>query len=206
MSCRIESLKYLKENKFIEDYKILDSFNPYERPIEIKIDRDNFNKFYDNLVKIYEKRVVEPQKKKQHLNSNNENEQNINDFKIIIKDREIWISKYLVGKPHAVGSNFEFFEYIRSQKQNTKINRETLPDFGGNLSLKEQVKSKSFIKIVNELGFKGEIMKAFFYNRSKDTLTYRGDQITKEDLEKAGVKKSLFLKELELAHAKNSPE
>ena len=127
-------------------------------------------------------------------------------YKIFVKDREIWINEYLIGKPHAVGSNFEFFEYVRSQKSNTKINREVLPNFGGSLSLKEQVKSKSFIKIVNELGFKGEILKAFFYNRGKDTLTYRGDQIVKEDLENAGVKKSLFLKELELAHARNSPE
>lgn len=132
--------------------------------------------------------------------------QNTDKFTISVKDREIWINNYLIGKPHAVGSNFEFFEYILSQAPHTKISREALPSFGGNLSLKEQVKSKGFIKILNELGFKGEVLKAFFYKRSKNTLIYRGDEITKEDLEKAGIKKHLFLKELELAHIRNSPE
>jgi len=127
-------------------------------------------------------------------------------YEISVKDREIWVNDYLIGKPHAVGSNFDFFEYIRSQKPNAEIKRKALPNLSGTLSLKEQVKSKSFIKIANELGFKGEILKAFFYNRGKDTITYRGDQITKEDLEKAGIKIPLFLKELELANTKNSPE
>jgi hypothetical protein len=126
-------------------------------------------------------------------------------FEIQVKDRNILVNNYLLSKPHAVGSNFEFFEYIRSKSANTKIERNSLPDFGG-LSLKQEVKNKSFIKILNELGFKGEILKAFFPKRGKDMLVYRGDKITKKDLEKVGVKIPLFLKELELAHLKNSPE
>jgi len=126
-------------------------------------------------------------------------------FKIKIKDRYIWVNEYLLSKPHAVGSNFEFFEYIRSKPANTKIERNSLPDSGG-LSLKKEVKNKSFIKILNELGFKGEILKAFFPKRGKNTLVYKGDKITKEDLQKAGIKIPLFLKELEVAHLKNSPE
>jgi len=127
------------------------------------------------------------------------------NFEIQVKDRYIWVNDYLLSKPHAVGSNLEFFEYIRSKSANTKIERNSLPDFGG-LSLKQEVKNKSFIKILNELGFKGEILKAFFPKRGKNILTYRGDKITKKDLEKAGVKIPLFLKELEVAHLRNSPE
>jgi len=59
-------------------------------------------------------------------------------FGIQVKDRYIWINNYLLSKPHAVGSNFEFFEYVRSQPANTKIERNKLPDFGG-LSLKQEV-------------------------------------------------------------------
>ncbi len=127
-------------------------------------------------------------------------------FIVSVKDREIWVNEYLIGKPHAVGSNFEFFDHIRSQAPHTKINRDELPSKYGSLSIKEQVENKSFIKILNGLGFKGEILKAFFYKRGKDTLIYRGDEITKENLIEAGVKITLFLKELELAHTKNSPE
>ncbi len=72
------------------------------------------------------------------------------------------------------------------------------------MSLRKQVKNKSFIKILNELGFKGEILKAFFPKRGKDVVVYRGDKVKKKDLEEAGVKILLFLKELELAHLKNT--
>ncbi len=126
-------------------------------------------------------------------------------FEVKVKDRYIWINDYLLSKPHAVGSNFEFFEYIRSKSANTKIERNSLPDFGG-ICLKKDIKNKSFIKILNELGFKGEILKAFFPKRGKNMLIYRGDKITKKDLEKSGIKIPVFIKELELAHLRNSPE
>jgi DNA-binding Lrp family transcriptional regulator len=128
------------------------------------------------------------------------------NFEIQVIDRYIWVNDYILSKPHAVGSNFEFFEYIRSKSANTKIERKNLTSQFGSLSLGEQIKKKSFIKILNEIGFKGEILKAFFPKRGKNMLAYKGDKITKKDLEKAGVKIPLFLKELELAHLKNSPE
>ncbi len=130
-------------------------------------------------------------------------------FEIKVKDRQIWINDYLLSKPFGVGSNFEFFEYIRSKPPDTLIARNKMPNIGDGIGYgytKEAIKKKGFIKILNELGFKDQILKAFFYKRSKNTLIYRGDKITKEDLNKAGIKFSLFIKELELAHAKNSPE
>ena len=127
-------------------------------------------------------------------------------FVITVKDREIWVNGYLLSKPHFTGSNFEFFEYVRSQPANTKIERKNLPSQFGNLSLREQIRNKGFIKILNELGFKGEILKAFFPKRGKSMLTYKGNKITKADLEKSGIKIPLFTKELELAHIKNSPK
>jgi len=130
----------------------------------------------------------------------------LNKLIITVRDREIWVNNYLIGKPHAIGSNFEFFEHVRLRPPHTKIDRSTLSNFGGSSSLKEQIEGKSFIKILNGLGFKGEILRAFFYKRSKNTLIYRGDKITNKDLKKAGIKITLLLKELELANTKNSPE
>jgi uncharacterized membrane protein len=122
-------------------------------------------------------------------------------LEIQVKDRYIWINNYLLSKPHAVGTNFEFFDFIRRQPPNEKITKQKMPD-----SLKKEVGSKRFAKLLNELGFKDEILKAFFPKRGKNMVAYRGDKITKKDLEKAGIKIPLFLKELELAHIKNSPK
>ncbi|MEK7519712.1 MAG: hypothetical protein AAB581_00495 [Patescibacteria group bacterium] len=119
-------------------------------------------------------------------------------FVISVKDRKILVNEYLIGKPHAVGINFEFFEYVRSQPKNTKIRNQDIPD-----TLR---KNKSFTKILNELGFKAEILKAFFPKRGKSVVVYNGGEISKEDLVKIGVKIPLFLKQLEVAHIKNNPE
>ncbi len=129
-------------------------------------------------------------------------------FEINVKDREIWVNNFLIGKPHAVGNNFEFFDYVRQQPSNTKIEWRTIPDTAGWSMMKEAIKERRFIKILNALGFKGEIKKAFFYKVGKNTLHYKGDKVAKEDLEKAGVRFNLFIKELEVANAKivpNSP-
>lgn len=122
-----------------------------------------------------------------------------NKYKISVKDREIWVNNYLLSKPYAVGSNLEFFGYVRSQPKERKITKQSIPPD----TMKVR---KSFTKILNELGFKGEILKAFFPQRGKSTVVYRGDEITKKDLEKSGVNIRLFIKELELAHLKNSPK
>lgn len=123
-------------------------------------------------------------------------------FEINVKDREVWINNYLLSKPHAVGTNLEFFSFVREHPANTPIKKSNLPDW-----LKEQIGNKGFSKILNEIGFKGEILKAFFPKRSKKGLiAYRGDKITKKNLEESGINIKLFLMQLELAHLKNNPK
>ena len=179
-------LKILKKNES----------TPSQNAKPVEIDRGKFNSEY---------KEVENRAKKEKLEEIQETEK----FEITIKDREIWINDYLLSKPHAVGSNLEFFEYICSKPPNTLIARDKMPNIGDGIEYgytKEAIKKKGFIKILNELGFKGEILKAFFPKRGKNIVVYRGNRITKKDLEKAGVKIPLFFKELEVAHLKNSPE
>lgn len=122
-------------------------------------------------------------------------------YEVSVNDREIWINDYLIAKPHAVGSNYEFFEYIRSQPVNKQIKRKGLSD-----NLQEGLSNKAFFKILNALGFKGEIKKAFFYKVDADTLCYRGDKLTLQQLKEAGINTKLFIKELETADAKYNPD
>jgi hypothetical protein len=125
-------------------------------------------------------------------------------FEIKVKDREIWVNNYLLSKPHATSSNYEFLEYILSKSDNAKIERKNLPDSSGEASLKYKLRGDKFKKAFTSLGFKGEILKAFFKNRGKNQTTFRGKKITRKDLEDAGVKISLFIQELKLANTKNS--
>jgi hypothetical protein len=122
-------------------------------------------------------------------------------FKIQVKDRYVLVNNYLLSKPHAVGTNFEFFSFIRRQPPNSKITKQNMPDW-----LKNEVGSKRFIKLLNELGFKGELLKAYFPKRGKNIVAYKGDRITKKELEKAGIRIDVFMEELKLAHIKNSPK
>lgn len=161
----------------------------------IKIIEPKFSQLCEEYEKSIEKKLVKEIKNTYSVP---------NEYEVFVKDREIWINNYLIGKPHATGSNFEFFDYIQSQEPHKKISRDELPSEFGDLSLKKQVEKKSFIKILNGLGFKGEILKAFFYKRGKDTVTYAGNKISKEYLEKNGIKINILLKELDLAHDKNT--
>ncbi len=151
------------------------------------------------LEKLEEQKPIAP-----HDNESKTNQKQ--SYKISVKDREIWVNEYLIAKPYATGSNFEFFEYVRSQTSNQPILRTQLPESFGSASLKEQMKNKRFFNILNGLGFKDEIKKAFFYKVNSDSLYYRGDEVTTDGLKEAGVKISIFLKELEVAHLKNSPK
>lgn len=126
-------------------------------------------------------------------------------FELKVQDRQIWINNYFLSKPHAVGNNFDFLEYIRSKPRNTRIKRNELPN-AADWDLKNQVSNKGFTKILNSLGFKGELLKAYFPKRSIDELVYRGDKITQKELEKDGIKIPVLIKELELANEKNNPE
>lgn len=123
-------------------------------------------------------------------------------FQLTVKDREIWINNFLLSKPHAVGTNFETLEFIRSKSANTPIKKSDLPNF-----LKEEIGGGSIADILYQLGFTKEILKAFFPKRSKKgMITYAGDKITKEYLQNKGINIALFMKQLEMAHVRNYPE
>ncbi|MFA5413768.1 MAG: hypothetical protein WC348_04515 [Patescibacteria group bacterium] len=125
-------------------------------------------------------------------------------FKITVRDREIWINDYLLSKPHAVGNNFEFFDYVRLQPANTEIKWEAISEKAGWLTMKENIKGRRFVKILNALGFVGEVTKVFFYKVGPRSFFYRGDEVSAEILIKEGINIPLFIKELERANLKNS--
>jgi len=129
-----------------------------------------------------------------------------NKYIISVKDREIRINNYIIGRPYATGTSYEFLEYILSQKPGTLIKRSNLPQKLGETSLKKIMESKSFIKIIGGLGFTGEILKAFFYERGIHQLKFRGNEISISQLKKLGINIEQFIKELELAHIRHSPK
>lgn len=130
-------------------------------------------------------------------NNNIDKNQNREFFEVAVKDREIRINNYILSRPFATGINYEFLEFIRRQKKDRLIERKCIDEAIG-----DGIRGARFIKLLNNLGFKGEVKKAFFYKVNKCGLYYRGDKITREDLEKAGVDMGVLIKELELADLK----
>lgn len=120
-------------------------------------------------------------------------------FSIRVKDREIWVNDFLLSKPYGTGANMAFFEYVY-QNPDKELRRDDMPGH-----VKEDVGGKNFSKILNALGFKGEILKAFVPKRGKSSLWFRREA-SKEQLEKDGIKIPLLLQELSLAHTRNSPK
>ena len=71
--------------------------------------------------------------------------------------------------------------------------------------VKKAAGGKRFSQILNNLGFKGPILKTFFPKRGKSELLFR-KTVSTDQLQKEGVKVSYLLQELRTAHAKNSPK
>lgn len=116
-------------------------------------------------------------------------------YSIKIKDREIWVNNFLIAKPHAVGKNMSFFEYLY-ENADKLINRDDMPEY-----VKKDVSGRSFTKVLNALGFTGEILKAFVPKRGKGSVLFK-KSVSQEELTDRGVNVEIFIKELGLAHIK----
>ncbi len=120
-------------------------------------------------------------------------------YVIELKDRGVWVNEFLLSRPHATGKNMGFFEYV-FEHPDKLISRDSLPKF-----VQQDVAARSFSKVLNDLGFKGEILKVFFPERGKSQLRFR-KEVTLSQLAKSGINTDLLLQELRLAHLKSSPK
>ena len=98
-----------------------------------------------------------------------------------ICDREIHIGGALLSKPHSTGRNMDFFEYV-FRNPNTLLKRADFPE-----TIKKHLGTKPTTKILNELGFRGVILVAFFPKRSmKSGIMFR-NHVTSEELVASGI-------------------
>jgi hypothetical protein len=127
-------------------------------------------------------------------NINKKVSENIKSFQVSINDREIKVNNYILSKPHAVGKNLDFFQYI-FDNSDKELKISDTPTTG-----------KRPIKILNDIGFTKDLYKAFFPKRSnKKTLLFK-KEVDADDLKKSGIRIEVLIKQLELLNAKNSPE
>jgi hypothetical protein len=107
---RIKALEYLKTNNFIVDFEILDSYgHRWEDGIRVSIEKNAFDKFYDDLSKVYQKRVVDPNiKQEAEKNKIAElDDEEIKKIKIILDVINIKLS--ISHKPYIVYIPFQDF-------------------------------------------------------------------------------------------------
>lgn len=210
---RWKALGYLKDRGHILDFNIVRGNHRWHQKVNVVVDRYDFDKFYKKLIDAYETRVVEPEKKRQPKSAKEEKvpvssaspmpsaklEELPATLAVLIRDRQIRVNDFLLSKPHAVGGNKGFFEYVH-ENAGVALNRDQMPDY-----VRVDVGGKSFSKVLNELGFKGEILKAFCPERGKSQLLFR-KEVGTQQLETEGINLELLLQELRLAHTRNSPK
>lgn len=204
---RWKALGYLKDRGYILDFEIIRGDHRWHQKVRVVVDRYDFDKFYDKLGAVYQKRVVDPatkeaesKKKEAPLAVPIEVLVGLpKELKVYIKDRQISVGDFILSKPHAVGAIKGFFEHIY-ENAGQPLERDQMPEY-----VTQDLKGRNFSKVLNELGFKGEILKAFCPERGKSRLLFR-KEVTTEQLEQEGINLSLLLQELQMAHTKNSPK
>jgi hypothetical protein len=192
----LKVFRKLEEDKiinmlFTEHFRYL--WRKAEDKVEFEINKDEFEKYYS-------KNKGQPPITNQDDTTSSLKESYPTELKLKVVDREVWVNNYLIAKPHAVGNNYDFLEYVRKQPFDQPITKDSLT-----IDIQEAMGDKTFFKILNALGFKGEIKRAFFYKVDARTLCYRGDNLTLLQLKDAGVNIKLLIKQLEVADAKYNP-
>jgi hypothetical protein len=119
----------------------------------------------------------------------------VSTFSVKIRDRKILVNDYVIAKPHAVGKNMSFFEYLYDHAGKL-LEREDMPEY-----VRSEVSGRSFTKVLNALGFTGEILKAFFPKRGKGSVLFK-KSVSLKELADQGINMDIFIKELGLANTK----
>ncbi|MCL5432403.1 MAG: hypothetical protein M1484_04960 [Patescibacteria group bacterium] len=132
----LKVFRKLEEDKiinllFTEHFSYL--WRKAEDKVEFEINRDEFERYYS--------------KNKGQLPITNQDDTTSSlrenyptEFKLKVVDREVWVNNYLIAKPHAVGNNYDFLEYVRKQPFNQPITKDSLtidcqvPDFWDTVS------------------------------------------------------------------------
>lgn len=118
-------------------------------------------------------------------------------FRVSLDDRDIRVNDTLLSRPHPTGGNLLFFEYAYNNP-GIEIKKTDLPE-----QMQKDLRGKDFTKILNELGFKGEILPTFFPKRSKSSALFLRRVTTKGWSAK---KLAAFKKDLENARPNDNPE
>lgn len=115
-------------------------------------------------------------------------------FEVRKIDNKIWVNdRYLVGKPNFDQENELIFEYVFNNPDKD-ITKQELEQ-----KLEITIK-KTLSKVINELGFTGEIRKAFFVKSSNKSIIRFRKVLTINDIVMGKINKELFIKELETQH------
>lgn len=183
--------------RFIKDGLVVDfEFVELGEYQELSCLRINFSPDFGSLYESYRARLsveYSTERNVEIYSKNTARDEIPSMFKVTIKDREIWVNEFMLSRPFAAGKNKGFFDYIFGLPEQL-IRREEMPEY-----VKKEVGNKRFTKILNYLGFTGEILKAFFRERGQNKLIFK-KEIKTDQLETDGIKVALLLQQLKTAH------
>jgi alpha-galactosidase/6-phospho-beta-glucosidase family protein len=130
---RNRGIRYLKNNGHILDFSFKFSDHRWMTRIKVEVDRKKFDDFYQKLVKVYEKRVVEPNKTEEQKKAEQELEK-LKDIEAQLKD---------------VPKNPEKYEKVR--QENIKRKKEELEEIYSSIDYASKAERKAWEKKWNVL-------------------------------------------------------
>lgn len=184
-SIRLDCLTYLKRNNAIIDFKIIETSDKSlsDTLIEVETRFAGLEIFTGKLVetKIGKSMINTPPIEAESLNNidgNKKQREIIYQITYSMNNEILLNDKKRLGKPNLGSENEAVMEYLMANS-NKKITKKDIED-------KMEIKiGKDFHKIVENLGFTGDLRKIFF-KISKSTILFR-NPITETDLEKLGI-------------------
>ncbi len=184
---RYEALYMLKKSGAIRDFNkeesILGSMidNPELGRIRIEVDESFYYEVFEEVAELIESKQ-EISVKKETGSADPKPNSSVNDEIIYVVEytptREVLLNKIIIAKTEFDSENDNVFGFISKNPNRTITIQELAGKLGGNEP------AKSLHKIVENLGFIGDLRNAFF-NISKDSIMFR-NPLKRSDLEAMG--------------------
>lgn len=155
---RASALSYLKDNNYILDYSFEGGeLHEWETEVNVSVDREKFEQFYNHLISVYDKRVVEPNKTQAQIEAERELEK-LKDLEEQIKD---------------IQKNPEKFR--KKAKENAKGKREELKKIYSEIDYTSKAERKGWEKKWNVLQ---AIWSAYISANRINTISIPAERLT----------------------------
>lgn len=155
--------------------------------VDDKSDQLSDQNIVQGLSTTYDGKIVKDDKYQNKDNFTVLSDEIMYEVKFNESTREITINNFLLSRPNWDSDNYNFFKYV-FENPNVRLEAKDIDKRLKPKDKRVKGKNKNYHQIISDLKFTGDLKTAFFNNVSSTSIVF-ANPVSKEHLEKLGIKK-----------------